>query len=65
MFESFGIVKSAKVITDKETGRSKGFGFVEMEKSEESEAAIQSLNSTEIGGRKVVVNAARPRVSAH
>src|SRR3990167_10535311 len=60
MFTQFGAVVSCNVITDKFTGRSKGFGFVEMENDEEADKAIQSLNGKDLEGRKIVVNVARP-----
>jgi RNA recognition motif-containing protein len=60
MFAKFGAVASCTVITDKFTGQSKGFGFVEMEVDEEADKAIEALNETEIGGRKIGVNLARP-----
>jgi len=60
MFAKFGTVNSAAVITDKFTGQSKGFGFVEMEVDEEADKAIEALNETELGGRKIGVNLARP-----
>lgn len=60
-FESFGEVSSAKIIKDKFTGRSKGFGFIEMPKQEEAEAAISGLNGKEFKGRDIIVNQARPR----
>ena len=60
-FEPFGEVKSAHVIIDKETGRSKGFGFVEMEDDNEAKNAIQQLNGTDLDGFQIVVNEARPR----
>ena len=60
MFAQVGTVVSATVITDRMTGRSKGFGFVEMEKDEDADKAIQTLNGTEIEGRKIAVNEARP-----
>ncbi len=56
LFEEYGEVVSAKIITDKFSGRSKGFGFVEMPNDEEAQRAIDGLNSTEIGGRTIVVN---------
>lgn len=59
-FEEFGAVDSAKIIMDKFTGRSKGFGFVEMSNDSEGEAAIQALNETELDGRTIVVKVARP-----
>jgi RNA recognition motif-containing protein len=61
LFAQCGKVVSANVIIDRDTGRSKGFGFVEMETSEEAQAAIAKLNDFEIEGRKIVVNVARPR----
>jgi len=60
-FEAFGTVTSASVITDKMTGRSKGFGFVEMEDDAEAMAAIRALNDSELGGRTIVVKKAEPR----
>ena len=60
-FEAFGAVSSAKVITDKYSGRSKGFGFVEMENDAEANAAIEQLHGAEIDGRAVKVNEARPK----
>jgi len=63
IFEEYGKVDSAKVITDKETGRSKGFGFVEMADDAEAKTAIDELNQAEINGRVVKVNAARERTS--
>lgn len=63
MFEEFGKVSSAKIIKDRETDRSKGFGFVEMADEEDAKAAIEELNGKEIQGRSIVVNEARPRPS--
>lgn len=60
-FEEFGQVTSVKIITDKYTGRSKGFGFVEMASDDEGNKAIESLNGKEISGRAVKVNLARER----
>lgn len=60
LFQKEGEVLSAKLITDKFTGQSRGFGFVEMSNDEEANAAISKLNDQEIGGRKLVVNEARP-----
>ena len=60
-FGAFGKVDSARVIMDKATGRSKGFGFVEMPNSAEGQAAIDGLNDAEIKGRQVKVNEARPK----
>jgi RNA recognition motif-containing protein len=61
LFKPHGTVASAKVITDRDTGRSRGFGFVEMEEDEEGQKAIEALNGTEIGGRPLTVNKARPQ----
>lgn len=60
-FAQIGTVQSAKVITDRETSRSKGFGFVEMSSEEEAKKAIDELNGKELDGRPVTVNEARPR----
>ena len=60
-FEEFGEVTSANVITDRETGRSRGFGFVEMASQEAANNAIEELDGSEIDGRRVNVNVARPR----
>ncbi len=62
-FEEFGEVASANVITDKFTGKSKGFGFVEMENDDEAKNAISELNDTELDGRTIVVKKAEPRES--
>lgn len=59
-FEAHGAVASAKVITDRETGRSKGFGFVEFENDDEGKAAEAAMNETDFGGRTIRVNEARP-----
>ena len=61
LFEAFGEVSSAKLITDRDTGRSKGFGFVEMPNDDEASQAIESLNETEVDGRTIVVKVARPK----
>ena len=61
LFAAHGVVESAKVITDKYTSRSRGFGFVEMSSEDEAKAAIDSLNGSELGGRNLTVNVARPR----
>jgi len=61
MFEPHGTVQSAQVIMDRDTGRSKGFGFVEMGSDQEAQAAIQALNGTEVEGRALTVNEARPK----
>jgi RNA recognition motif-containing protein len=60
-FGAFGEVTSVKIITDKYSGQSKGFGFVEMPKKEEGESAINSLKDKDLKGRKLNVNEARPR----
>ncbi len=61
IFGAFGAVTSANVITDKYSGRSKGFGFVEMEDKAAGEAAIKDLDGKDVGGRNLKVNEARPR----
>ena len=61
VFAPFGQVESAQVVTDRYSGRSKGFGFVEMGDKEQAEAAIASLNAKELSGRALTVNEARPR----
>jgi RNA recognition motif-containing protein len=61
LFAPFGTVSSAEVITDRDTGRSKGFAFVEMGTDQEAQAAIQGLNGQERDGRPMTVNEARPR----
>ena len=61
LFSSFGKVESAQVIEDRESGRSKGFGFVEMGSDQEAQAAIQGLNGKEHDGRPLTVSEARPR----
>ncbi len=61
MFTAFGTVQSAQVIMDRDTGRSKGFGFVEMGSDQEAQAAITGLNGKEVGGRALTVNEARPK----
>jgi RNA recognition motif-containing protein len=60
-FSEYGAVGSAKVMTDRETGRSKGFGFVEMSSTAEAQAAIKGLHGQSVDGRSLVVNEARPR----
>ena len=60
-FEEFGEVDSVKIIMDKFTGRSKGYGFVEMPNDDEALAAIEALNDTELDGRTIVVKKAKPR----
>ncbi len=61
LFSEFGSVESAQVISDRDTGRSKGFGFVEMSSDSEAQAAISGLNEKEHKGRPLTVNEARPR----
>jgi RNA recognition motif-containing protein len=61
LFSQFGSVESAEVISDRDTGRSKGFGFVEMSSDNEARAAIDALNEQEHDGRRLTVNEARPR----
>ena len=61
LFSRFGTVGSANVATDRETGRSRGFGFVEMDDAEEAKRAIQELDGTDIDVRRVTVNEARPK----
>jgi RNA recognition motif-containing protein len=60
MFGAIGQVESAQIVTDRDTGRSKGFAFVQMADDDAAEKAIAQLNGTEIGGRKLTVNEARP-----
>src|SRR5919199_3810427 len=61
LFSQAGTVETANVVEDRDTGRSRGFGFVEMSSKEEGEAAISQLNGKEVGGRSLTVNEARPR----
>ena len=61
LFEPHGTVESAQVIMERETGRSKGFGFVEMKTDQQAQAAIAALNGQDAGGRSLTVNEARPR----
>ena len=61
LFEQYGVVDKINVITDRDTGRSKGFGFVEMPESQAAKAAIQELNGKELEGRALTVNEAKPR----
>src|SRR5437660_12813715 len=61
MFAAHGTVESAQVIMDRDTGRSKGFGFVEMKTEQEAQAAIAALNGQDSGGRSLTVNEAKPR----
>ncbi len=60
-FESVGPVASAKVVTDRETGRSRGFGFVEYDNDADADAAVEKLNGAELDGRQIAVNEAKPR----
>ena len=61
LFESYGQVDRVSILTDRETGRSRGFGFVEMSSNEDGEKAISALNGSQIGGRTINVNEARPK----
>src|SRR5687768_10847966 len=61
MFEPHGTVQSAQVIMDRDTNRSKGFGFVEMGSEQEAQAAIKAMNGKEMGGRSLTVNEAKPK----
>jgi RNA recognition motif-containing protein len=61
LFVEYGTVTSAKIVTDRESGRSKGFGFVEMSTDAEAQAAISALNGQEVNGRALTVNEARPK----
>lgn len=63
LFEQFGAVSSAKVINDRDTGRSRGFGFVEMDSDTEAQAAIKGLNNKEIEGRAMSVSVAREKTN--
>src|SRR5881275_1256956 len=61
LFENFGAVERVSIVTDRETGRSRGFGFVEMTNAGEAERAIAALNGNDLGGRSINVNEARPK----
>ncbi|MBI2020628.1 RNA-binding protein [Candidatus Daviesbacteria bacterium] len=61
IFSQAGTVVSAQVVKDRDTGRSRGFGFVEMSTEEEAQNAVSNLNGSDVDGRKIVVNIARPR----
>ena len=61
LFAQYGEVRAARIVIERETGKSKGYGFVDMDNNEEANAAIAALNGTDIGGRKAVINEARPR----
>lgn len=62
-FGAYGTVTRATIIIDRETGKARGFGFVEMEGDGEADAAIEALNGTQLGGRTLVVNKARPKTN--
>ncbi|MBZ6067554.1 MULTISPECIES: RNA-binding protein [Aeromonas] len=64
IFSQFGQVEKADIIMDRETGKSKGFGFIEMPVGSEAEAAIKGLHGTEVGGRTLTVNQAKPKTDA-
>lgn len=64
IFAAFGKVRSAQIAVDRESGRSRGFGFVEMASPQQAQAAVQGLNEKEIGGRTLAVKQSRPRASA-
>ena len=61
LFETYGAVEKASVVTDRETGRARGFGFVEMTNAGEAEKAIAALNGTQLGGRALTINEAKPK----
>jgi cold-inducible RNA-binding protein len=61
MFEPFGAIESVSLVTDRDTGRVRGFGFVEMPNNDEAEKAIAALNGKDVGGRTLNVNEARPK----
>lgn len=63
IFEEYGEVASVKIISDKLTGRSKGFGFVEMDEDKEAKKAIEELNNAELSGRNIKVNESRPKTN--
>ena len=63
MFKEYGDVEEATIIMDRESGRSKGFGFVDMPNNSDADRAMKGLNGTQLGGRALVVNQARPRES--
>ena len=64
-FAAFGTVNKTNVITDRMTGRSRGFGFVEMASDDEGKAAIEGLNGSDMGGRQITVNVSRPKVDSN
>jgi RNA recognition motif-containing protein len=61
LFESHGSVDKVSIVTDRDTGRSRGFGFVEMAEASEADKAVAALNGTELGGRTLTINEAKPR----
>jgi RNA recognition motif-containing protein len=61
LFEPYGVVDTARIVMDRDNGRSKGFGFVEMPQQEQALTAIKALHETEMNGRNITVNEARPR----
>jgi RNA recognition motif-containing protein len=61
LFEGYGVVDTVRLATDRDTGRPRGFGFVEMPDATEAQAAIDGLNGTSLGGRQLTINEARPR----
>lgn len=61
LFEPYGVVDKVNIITDRDTGRAKGFGFIEMAEAQAAKAAIQGLQGTELAGRTLTVNEAKPR----
>ena len=61
LFEPYGTVETARIVTDRDTGRPRGFGFVEMPNATEAQAALEGLNGTSLGGRTLTINEARPR----
>jgi cold-inducible RNA-binding protein len=63
VFAALGAVESATVVTDRDTGRSKGFGFVEMTNDEEADAAVKQLDGSELEGRRMTVSEARPKAN--
>lgn len=65
LFTSYGVIQSVKIITDRYSGRSKGFAFVEMPDAQEAQAAIESLNNHNLENRDIVVNEAKPRENSN
>ncbi len=65
LFEAYGAVDTVDIMTDRETGRARGFGFVEMANNREAQSAIQGLQGKELGGRALSVNEAKPREPRH